>query len=67
MTKWRISMEYGDLLKILKQINSDIGRPDLGEVIGAILAFEMAYPLKDDRVSCQEKIEHLILQRFGGR
>lgn len=67
MMKWRISMEYGDLLKILKQINSDIGRPDLGEVIGAILAFEMAYPLKDDRVSCQEKIEHLILQRFGGR
>ncbi len=60
-------MEYGDLLKILKQINSDIGRPDLGETIGAILAFEMAYPLQDDRLSCQEKIEHLILQRFGGR
>lgn len=59
-------MEYGDLLKILKQINNDIGRPDLGETIGAILAFEMSYPLQDDRLSCQEKIEHLILQRFGG-
>jgi len=59
-------MEYEDLLKNLKQINSDIGRPDLGETIGAILAFEMTYPLKDDRLSCQEKIEHLILQRFGG-
>lgn len=60
-------MEYGDLLKILKEINSDIGHLDLTEIIGSILAFEMTYPLKDDRLSCQEKIEQLILQRFGGR
>ena len=67
MMKQRINMEYEDLLKTLKQINTNIGRPDLGETIGAILAFEMAYPLRDDRLSCQEKIEQLILQRFGGR
>lgn len=59
-------MEYGDLLKILRHINSDIGSPELEEMIGSILALEMAFPLKDDRLSCQEKIEHLILQRFGG-
>jgi hypothetical protein len=65
--KWRINMEYGDLLRILKHINSNIGSPELEEMISSILALEMAYPLKDDRLSCQEKIEHLILQRYGGR
>lgn len=60
-------MEYQDLLKIIKDINRDIGRPEYDEVLSTVLALVMTYPLKDDRSSCQDKIEHLILQKFVGK
>jgi hypothetical protein len=60
-------MEYQDLLKIIRDINKDIGRTEYDAVLSATLALVMTYPLKDDRLSCQDKIEQLILQSFGGK
>ena len=59
-------MDYQDLLKIIKEINRDEGRPEYDEILSAILALVMTYPLKDDRSSCQDKMENLISQKFGG-
>ena len=41
-------MEYQDLLKIIKDINRDIGRPEYDEVLSTVLALVMTYPLKED-------------------
>ena len=34
-------MEYQDLLKIIKDINRDIGRPEYDEVLSTVLALVM--------------------------
>ena len=59
-------MSEEDILKILKDINSELGKPVTDELLEQIISRVIANPLDEDRGKCQDQIFEIITQRVGG-
>lgn len=60
-------MNDKDILKILKDLNDELGKPVTDELLEQIISIVVNNPLDEDRGRSQEQILEIITQRIGVR